>query len=292
MSRPRAQTDVPPRARRPSSEAEPRRPPEHCLRQLDEAARELRPDDPSLAEWFQRYRAEHRRRLAMDLHLLERFAPAPGPGGAPLEILELGAVPLLLTAALASTRHRVQGLDVAPERFASSIEALGLRVAKCDVETEPMPFDDASFDVVLCNELFEHLRHDLLFTLGEIRRVLRHGGMLFLSTPNLRSLRGLKNLLLHHRAHAVSGGVYEQWQKLRTLGHMGHVREYTVREVIEVLERMDLPVERVVYRGGHGRGPVGLVERLAPGLRPFFTVLARRRDARRDDTKTGSAPTP
>lgn len=257
------------------SGAEPRDPAPHCLGLLEDVTAEIRPDDDELVPWFTNYGQQHHRRLAMDLHLLEESgALSPLPRG--VALLEFGAVPLLLTAAVAELGYDIHGLDVAPERFSRSIEELGLQVARCDVETEPVPFEDASFDVVLFNELFEHLRIDPIFTLREALRVLRPGGTLLLSTPNLRSFRGLKNLLLHHQAHAVSGGVYEQWKKLRTLGHMGHVREYTAREVRDFLGNIGFHVERVIYRGGHGRGVVGLAERLAPGLRPFFTLVARR----------------
>jgi SAM-dependent methyltransferase len=46
----------------------------------------------------------------------------------------------------------------------------------------PLPFDDGSFDIVLCTETIEHIRDVQLF-LSEIRRVLRPGGTLALSTP-------------------------------------------------------------------------------------------------------------
>ena len=58
---------------------------------------------------------------------------------------------------------------------------------------------------------------------------------------------------------------------------MGHVREYTAREVSELLSRSGFEVEALVFRGGHGAGLVGLAERLAPAWRPFFTVVASRR---------------
>jgi SAM-dependent methyltransferase len=144
------------------------------------------------------------------------------------------------------------------------------------VETEAVPFDSRSFDIVLFNEIFEHLRIDPIFTMREVQRVLVPGGRLLLSTPNLRSFRGLRNLVVRNQGHAASGGVYDQYEKRETLGHMGHVREYTTREVAEFLARVGFLVERMVFRGGHGRGVVGLAERLAPSLRPFFTVVARK----------------
>jgi SAM-dependent methyltransferase len=45
-----------------------------------------------------------------------------------------------------------------------------------------LPFDDGSFDLVLCAETIEHVR-DVQLLLSEIRRVLRPGGTLALTTP-------------------------------------------------------------------------------------------------------------
>jgi SAM-dependent methyltransferase len=230
----------------------------------------IAPDDPNLQGWFENYREQHLARLAADLTAVRQHAAPEAT------VLEYGAVPLLMTAALAELGYRVQALDLAPQRFASSISRLALDVHRCDVEREAVPFPDQSFELVLFNELFEHLRIDPIFTLEEVRRVLVPGGRLLLSTPNLRSLRGLRNLLLRGQAYASSPGVYEQYQKLRTLGHMGHVREYTTREVVDFLERVGLRVDEVVFRGGYGKGLVGVVERLAPHLRPFFTLVAVR----------------
>ena len=251
-------------------ESEPWTFPRRSFELLDAVAARIEPDDPGLGEWFTTYRAQHRTRLAADLRLLEMHVPH----GA--RLLECGAVPLLLTGALSELGYEVRAVDLAPQRFATAISRLGLDVLECDVEREPLPFADGAFEVVLFNELFEHLRIDPIATLGEVRRVLEPGGLLLLSTPNLRSFRGLRNLLLRNQGHAVSAGVYRQYEKLRTLGHMGHVREYTTREVAEFLTRIGFRVERIVYRGGHGRGLVGMAERLAPSLRPFFTLIATR----------------
>ena len=249
-------------------EAEPWRFAERRFELLDAVAARVRPDDPELGEWLAGYRRQHRDRLAADLRLVERHV-APGA-----RILECGAVPLLATGALARLGYEVSAVDVAPERFSRAIAGLGLDVRKCDLEREPLPFADETFDAALFNELFEHLRINPIATLEQVRRVLKTGGALLLSTPNLRSFRGLRNLLLRNRAHAASGGVYRQYQKLETLGHMGHVREYTTREVSDFLARVGFRVERLIYRGGHGRGVVGIAERLAPSMRPFFTLVA------------------
>jgi SAM-dependent methyltransferase len=250
-----------------SKEVEPR-PGAGELERIDRASERISPDDEALADWFTRYRDQHRSRLAVDIALLRQAVPAPA------RVLECGAVPLLLTFALDDLGYEVSAVDLAPERFSRSIEAAGLAVQPCDIERQPLPFAAETFDVLLFNELFEHLRINPVFTLREVLRVLRPDGLLFLSTPNLRSFRGLRNLVLSDRGHASSGGVFEQYEKLDTLGHMGHVREYTVTEVAEFLTRIGFQARRVVYRGGHGSGLVGLAERIAPSMRPFFTLVA------------------
>ena len=254
----------------PTIEAEPWHFPEESFALIDETTARIHPDDDALVDWFPRYCREHRRRFAADLRILRRHTQ---PGA---RILECGAVPLVMTTALSTLSYSVQGVDHRPERFAGAIEELGLDITRCDIEREALPFEANHFDAVLFNELFEHLRIDPIFTLGEVHRVLRPGAPLLLSTPNLRSLRGLRNLLFHHRGHTATDGMYEQYQKLTTLGHMGHVREYTAREVCDFLSRIGFRAERLLFRGGHGRGAVGLVERLLPSLRPFFTVVANK----------------
>jgi SAM-dependent methyltransferase len=254
-------------------EAEPWRFPERSFALLDRITARIRPEDPAHGPWFSRYCQEHRTRFAADLRIIETHV-APRA-----RVLEYGAIPLVMTAALAALEYDVTAVDLEPGRFSGAIRSLGLHVVRCDVETEAVPFASARFDVVLFNELFEHLRINPVFTLTEALRVLRPGGSLLLSTPNLRSFRGIRNLLFHDQGHAVSAGVYQQYEKLETIGHMGHVREYTTREVADFLTRVGFRVEKIVFRGGHGRGVAGIAERLAPALRPFFTLIASRHSA-------------
>lgn len=249
-------------------EAEPWHFSQRSLELLDRIATRIQPDNPLLDEWFSTYCRQHRVRLAADLRIVGAHIPPDA------RVLEYGAVPLLMTAALSELDYKVSALDIAPERFARTIASLGLDVRRCDVEHEAVPFTAATFDAILFNELFEHLRVNPILTLREVYRLLKPGGVLLLSTPNLGSLRGIRNLVLRNQGHAVSAGVYRQYEKLETLGHMGHVREYTTREVSDFLVHIGFRVVKVVFRGGHGRGLAGLVERLAPRLRPFFTLVA------------------
>jgi SAM-dependent methyltransferase len=135
----------------------------------------------------ERYAEHHReRRDAGDfVFVTERipiFKQAIGTGK---RVLDLGC------RSGALTRHflegnEVVGLDVDPEALAKAA-ALGIEPVEANVE-EPLPFADASFDAVVAGELFEHLQFpDTL--VGEIRRVLRQGGLLVGSVPNAYRLQ-------------------------------------------------------------------------------------------------------
>lgn len=248
-------------------------PSDESLAHIDGAVPRIQPEDEGLRDWCQSYLKNHRRRLAFDLDLIDRYGE---PGG---KVLEVGSTPLALTVAMKDAGYSMVGVDLAPDRFAEAIASNGLEVRQCDIENEAIPSDDAHFDAVLFNEVFEHLRINLIATFEEVHRVMKPGGLLMLSTPNLRSADGLSNLLFRDHGHACQRGIFDQYSKLRSLGHMGHVREYTVTEVADFLRQMNFSVEHVVYRGAGASRMSRLAGRVFPNLRPFFTCIARKPSA-------------
>ena len=58
-----------------------------------------------------------------------------------------------------------------------------------------LPYDDSSFDVVLLVEVIEHLS-DHQAALGELSRILKPGGVLILTTPNIMRLNSRVHFLL------------------------------------------------------------------------------------------------
>lgn len=247
--------------------AEPLSPPASDLAAIREVTATIRPEDPGLADWFNGYAASHAARIAHDLAMVRRVAR---PGAV---VLDIATVPLLLMAALHRQGVRVEGLDIEPDRFGPTIATLGLVVHRCDIEREALPYPDGSVDVVVFNEVFEHLRIDPIHTLGEIHRILAPSGLLLLSTPNGVSLIHLLRLLRERR---LGPSVYAEYEKLRRLGHMGHVREYAMPEVAEFLERIGFTIEEVVWRGSYESRSLDGMCRLLPGLRPYFSIVARR----------------
>jgi len=78
--------------------------------------------------------------------------------------------------------NEVVGVDAAIDGIAAC-EARGIEGHCIDPSSEPLPFPDESFDVILCLETLEHMMSPY-FALTEMRRVLKAGGRLICSVPN------------------------------------------------------------------------------------------------------------
>lgn len=56
-----------------------------------------------------------------------------------------------------------------------------------DIERIPLPFDNETFDSILCRDIFEHV--DFIPVLREIHRTLKKGGELIVRVPHFTSRR-------------------------------------------------------------------------------------------------------
>ena len=63
---------------------------------------------------------------------------------------------------------------------------LGLDIEDIDLELGPIPLDDNTVDIIISLAVIEHLSNPGVF-LSEILRVLRPGGVLWLSTPDINA---------------------------------------------------------------------------------------------------------
>jgi SAM-dependent methyltransferase len=100
-----------------------------------------------------------------------------------LKILDLGAGEGALTQKLHNLGYHMQACDFSPEAFK-------FPPVKCDgVDiTLAFPYADHSLDRVIAVEVTEHiLDHENFFK--EINRILKPGGKLYISTPNILSMK-------------------------------------------------------------------------------------------------------
>jgi 2-polyprenyl-3-methyl-5-hydroxy-6-metoxy-1,4-benzoquinol methylase len=110
---------------------------------------------------------------------LLQLALADGPG----RVLDVGCSSGYLARPLVAAGATVVGVELDPAA-AEEARTVCEEVVVGNVESLELPFDQASFDVVLCGDVVEHLR-DPGAALVRLRPLLRRGGRLVLTTPNV-----------------------------------------------------------------------------------------------------------
>jgi len=149
-------------------------------------------------------------------------------------VLDLGCGEGDFAAAAAAAGADVLGVDVAAEAIRRArARHPALRFERVD---DALPADDATFDLVWCSEVLEHVL-DTARLLSEARRVLRTGGVLAVTTPAHGRLRRLRLALTGWERHFDPRG--------------SDVRFYTARSLREVLHDFGLEDVRVRTGGGH-----------------------------------------
>jgi 2-polyprenyl-3-methyl-5-hydroxy-6-metoxy-1,4-benzoquinol methylase len=149
-------------------------------------------------------------------------------GGGKGNILDIGSGIGVFAAAMAYLGHTVVSADVNADNH-GWINGHGVKTVSCNILDQPLPFADASFDLVTMFDVIEHLHGSPSHALAEVRRVLRPGGSLIVETPNVVNLRRRLVMLLGKNPASVKY-FYDS-----SLPYSGHVYEYTKEDLERVL---------------------------------------------------------
>lgn len=98
----------------------------------------------------------------------------------------------------------------------------GVKVQVANLNSEGLPYSDAAFDLVTCTEVIEHLEH-YRFTLREMYRVLKPGGTLVLSTPNILNLKSRIRFLIFGFYNLFGPPHFRESDLHSTSGHINPV---------------------------------------------------------------------
>ncbi len=125
----------------------------------------------------------HALRARLDA-VLERIGTGPG------DALDAGMGPGRLAAELAARGWSVSGVDASSEMVEAARRRLpALSHSLVVAEIERLPFQDASFDLVVATGVLEYA--DVERALADLARVLRPGGRAVVSYPNPSALYGI-----------------------------------------------------------------------------------------------------
>lgn len=181
----------------------------------------------------QTYVASHITRLAKTLEITP-------PGGPCDRILEMGSY-LQITPAL---RTRLGYGEVRGCYYGEAghvehrkVKSIDGEEFECDLdlfnaEKDRFPYQDGYFSSVLCCELIEHLFTDPMHLMSEVNRILKPGGHLVLTTPNIGSLRAISAILQGYHP-----GFFPAYIRASDNGFTDarHNREYTPKEIWRLL---------------------------------------------------------
>jgi SAM-dependent methyltransferase len=184
--------------------------------------------------------------------------------------------------ARAAGAEEVAGIEAVAERAGLARER-GVAAKVADVAAG-FPFEDESFDVVVSNQVIEHL-HDTDLFVRECRRVLVPGGLLVFSTENLASWHNVFAVTLGWQPFSLTnvsgctGGLGNPAAVFRGQPHVRpeswqHVRVFAYRGLVELARVHGFEVTDTV---GAGYFPLpARLGRVDPRHAVFVTVAARR----------------
>jgi SAM-dependent methyltransferase len=176
------------------------------------------------------------------LNLIRQFAPLEGA-----RILDIGCGLGVYVRKFREFSERVAGIDIDRKRLVEGARTTpGLMLSA----SEQLPFRDGAFDVVVLNEVIEHVRDDRA-TVAEALRVIREGGHVVIFAPNR---------LFPFETHGVYLGKRYVFGNIPLVNWLPgplrrrlvpHARAYTKRDIRETYARLpvDVRTETYVYPG-------------------------------------------
>lgn len=149
-------------------------------------------------------------------------------------VLDLGCFSGYMIQKFIENENKAWGTDTNKD-FLIHCRKKGLEVFNADCERQ-LPFDTSSFDVVVAGELIEHI-YDTDKFLEECNRVLRPGGELIISTPNMGFWKHRLKLLLGLNMPFEYGGDAGFF--------IGHIRYFNLASFKRAISGHGFSLERV-----------------------------------------------
>jgi SAM-dependent methyltransferase len=186
------------------------------------------------------------RSLNFGRHHIRKFLTAAVPFHTVLDIGAGQGDDLLLARTIIPSAD-IHAVEVYPA-YAANLEQKGIRVHSLNIEKDIFPFPDGSVDVIIANQILEHVK-ELFWIFHEISRTLPVGGKMILGVPNLAAL--------HNRVLLAVG---KQPSPLKN--YSAHIRGYTKQDLLTFLDNC--------FPGGYRLQRYG-----GSNFYPFPPVLAR-----------------
>ena len=224
----------------------------------------------------------------------DRFAEIAAAFEGRKRVLDVGSEGGILLSLLAELGHECHAVDITddPAGFPEVYQKKNIRFSLCNVEVEPLPYPEDSFDAIACCQCLEHFTHShppgfaRIFT-GSCGR----GGLLEIDVPNAASFRNRSRLL---RGKNITYDYEEHYLDAKPVIHQGlhfyphrHNREFTRSELALLFRRAGfgnvevrfLRSRRVRFGWDRINSAGTWIRDLVPSLRKSLIVFGRKTNA-------------
>jgi 2-polyprenyl-3-methyl-5-hydroxy-6-metoxy-1,4-benzoquinol methylase len=180
-----------------------------------------------------------------------------------LKVLEVGCSDGYIGSLFLKKNNEVYGLDIDKYKV-DQAKKRGVKARIWDIESDSLPYRNNYFDIVLLTDVIEHV-FDTDQILMNIHSVLKNGGLLLVTTPNVASLARRIMLLFGINPHLEYSSRYMDFLP----GSVGHIRYYTHGNLKHQLEMHNF--RDVITRGDRVNFIVFSSQMIA-NLFPTFSV--------------------
>lgn len=151
--------------------------------------------------------------------------------GSNLRVLDIGCNDGFIGSKLMKNGNDVYGIDIV-KREVNKAKKLGIKAKVVDIENTNLPYPANYFDFVLLTDVIEHV-FDTDGLLKKIYNILKPGGALLITTPNVASLARRFMLLFGLNPFLEYSSEYMDF----AVHPVGHIRYYTHSDLRRQLHR-------------------------------------------------------
>lgn len=143
--------------------------------------------------------------------------------------------------------------------YAHHLRSMNIQVHQLNLERSVLPFQNESFDLIIANQIFEHIK-DIFWALHEASRILKTGGLFYIGIPNLAALHNRILLAIGKQPACIKNA-------------SAHVRGFTKADLINLLNTAWPHGYHLTQFHGSNFYPLPpMTAKIAASLFPMFAV--------------------
>ncbi|MFZ5502419.1 MAG: class I SAM-dependent methyltransferase [Pseudomonadota bacterium] len=139
---------------------------------------------------------------------------------------------------------QAEACDYHVERF--SLE--GVNIVQLDLNIQSLPYPDGHFNLVTCSEVLEHVEN-YRAVLREIYRVLKPGGLMVVTTPNVLNMKSRVRYLVSGFASLFGPLPVKNQDRFATSGHITPIPYFYLAHALQDCDFRELALETDKLQG-------------------------------------------